>query len=311
MPTIDLSSPPPPPTGLLDALPRRVTLTLPELRLVADRAGGAPLPFDVATPAKAAALEDRLGQSRTSAQDAAYCAAIASLHDPAATLERRGLLGPEVDHGLLGAVGLLATPSTAVDIDVAAGAVRAHSWHRQSDGAVATLSTVDGVVFELAWFGADQWPAELGRVGVLPEDLPVRASAVPAYVDVPFELADAAAEAAHSGRSDLVPVLAAQHAGEVRDAGGKPLSDLEVNAVLRAFSMESQGRLRALVADVSGEQTTVIGVVSWSLLADGWYAVRPREVGGQHRVQVSRVDPSDLAAELAPVLAEVLAEVPA
>jgi hypothetical protein len=284
-----------------------VTLTLPELRLVAERAGGAPLPFDVAAPGAAPALEDRLGQSRTSAEDTAHAAAIASLHDPEATLARRGLLGTEVDNGLLGAVGLLATPRTAVDIDVAAGGIRAHSWHRQSGAAVATLSTVDGVVFELAWFSTDQWPAELGRVGVLPEDLPVRASSVPAFVDVPFELADAAAEAARSGRSDLVPVLAAQHAGQVLDADGRPLSELDVNSVLRAFSLESQGRLRALVADISGDKTAVVGVVSWTLLADGWYALRPREVDGYHRVQVSRVDPSDLATELAPVLAEVTA----
>ena len=172
---------------------------------------------------------------------------------------------------------------------------------------MATLSTVDGVVFELAWFAASQWPAELGRVGVLPEDLPVRASSVPPYVDVPFELADAAAEASRSGRSDLVPILAAQHAGEVVDADGDPLSELEVNSVLRAFSLESQGRLRALVADVSGEETTVVGVVSWTLLADGWYALRPRNVGGADRVHIGRVDPSDLAVELAPVLAEVTA----
>jgi hypothetical protein len=172
---------------------------------------------------------------------------------------------------------------------------------------VATLSTVDGVVFELAWFNTTQWPGELGRVAVLPEDLLVRASSVPPFVDVPFELADAAAEAARSGRSDLVPVLAAQHAGDVLDGAGRPLSELDVNAVLRAFSLESQGRLRALVADVSVDDTTVVGVVSWSLLADGWYALRPRNVDGRHRVHVTRVHPSDLATELAPVLAEVSA----
>ena len=108
----------------------------------------------------------------------------------------------------------------------------------------------------LAWFPASQWPSELGRVGVLPEDLPVRASTVPPYIDVPFELADAAAEAARSGRSDLVPILAAQATGEVVDADGVPLSELEINSVLRALSLESQGRLRALVADVSGDETT-------------------------------------------------------
>ena len=75
MPTIDLSTPPPPPTGLLEALPRRVTLTLAELRLVAERAGNAPLPFDLAAPSGTNPLDSRLGEGRTSAEDAAYAAA--------------------------------------------------------------------------------------------------------------------------------------------------------------------------------------------------------------------------------------------
>ena len=77
--------------------------------------------------------------------------------------------------------------------------------------------------------------------------------------------------------------------------------------MLGALSLEAQGRLRVLVADVSGDETTVVGVVSWTLLADGWYALRPRNVDGAHRVHIGRVDPSDLASELAPVLAEVTA----
>ncbi len=50
-----------------------------------------------------------------------------------------------------------------------------------------------------------------------------------------------------------------------------------------------------------------MGVVSWTLLADGWHALRPREVDGRQRVQVAAITPADLAAELAPVLAEVTA----
>src|SRR3954464_11120854 len=64
MATIDLSTPPPAPSGLLDALPRRVGLTLPELRLAAERAGGAPLPFHLVDAARAGDLEDRLGGRR-------------------------------------------------------------------------------------------------------------------------------------------------------------------------------------------------------------------------------------------------------
>ena len=47
MVTIDLTTPPAPPASFLDGTARRLALTLPELRLVADLAGGAPLPFDL------------------------------------------------------------------------------------------------------------------------------------------------------------------------------------------------------------------------------------------------------------------------
>ncbi len=115
MPTIDLSTPPPPPGNTLDALPRRVALTLHELRLVADRAGGAPLPFDVRSPGEAPAIEDRLGQSPGTTQHQAYAEVLDSLHDPETSLGRRGLITDgAVGDGLLGAVGLLATPDLAV-----------------------------------------------------------------------------------------------------------------------------------------------------------------------------------------------------
>ena len=142
MPTIDLSTPPPAPDGTLDALPRRAALTLPELRMVAEAAGGAPLPFDVAEPgggSESGALEDRLGQSRGTVEDQAYLEVLDSLHDPGASLQRRGLLvDGAVDEGLLGAVGLLATPRLALDVDIVADHVQGKAWHRQAGEAVAT-----------------------------------------------------------------------------------------------------------------------------------------------------------------------------
>ena len=308
MPTIDLSTPPPAPATLLDGLPRRVTLTLPELRLVAERAGGAPLPFELAAPREAGALEDRLGTSRATTQDSAYAAALASLHDPEESLARRGLLG-EVgsDSGLVGAVGLLAVPQTALDLDVTAAGIRARAWHRRSGDAVAALSTVDGIVFELAWFHASRWADELGRAGALPEECTLSPSAVPGFVDLPFELADAAGEATRSGRTDLLPVLAEQSDGAALDADGDPMGQAVTTRVLGALSEEARGRLRVLVADLTGAETTVVGVVSWTLLADGWHALRPRHVEGHHRIHVAAVLPADLPTELAPVLAEVTA----
>lgn len=306
MVTIDLTTPPPPAATFLDQMARRLALTLPELRVVAELAGGAPLPFDVAeTPAAGeGSLSGRLGASRGSVEDAAYADALGTLHDPYDSLRRRGLVGEDgADAGVVGAVGLLATPRLALDIDVAAGATQVKAWHRQSGNAVASLSTCDGIVFELAWFPVDQWTAELARVTAPPEDLPTGRSHVPAHLDVPYALADAVGEALRAGRSDLVPVLVDQADGEVL-ADGSPLGDAEAAAALSAVHAESQGRLRILAAEVSERATTSVGVISWVLLKDGWHSLTPRHDDGA-RVSVARVDPDDLATELAPVLAQV------
>jgi hypothetical protein len=309
--TIDLGPPRPTPHDLLDGLPRRVAMTLPELRFVAARANGAPLPFDVLEPgSEDGALDDRLGRSRGSEDHTAYAEALSRLHDPTTSLSRRGLFvgGPDdgaVDEGLLGAVGLLATPTVAVDLDVAAGPVQVKSWHRQSGGAVAALSTQDGLVFELAWFPTWSWAAELARVAVIPEDLPLADSVVPDRLDLPHELADAAIEASRTHRTDLVPVLVRQHREAVTDGAGRRLTDSEVVSALTGLATEARGRLRALVAEVSGDETTTVGVLAWTLVADGWRAMRGHHDPNGLRLEVARVIPEDLAAELAPVLAEV------
>lgn len=308
MATIDLTSPPTPPAFALDGLPRRVTLSLTELQTVAEAAGGAPLPFTAVEPTPSevsSGLGGRLGAAPGESEDTAAQTARAALKDPVESLTRRGLLADGViDAGLSGAIGLLATPEVALDLDVAAGGLRAHAWHRARAGAVATLATVDGLVFEVAWFGFDQWAGELARVAAIPEDVTLSTSTVPAAVRVPLELVDAAGEALRSGRSDLLPVLAAQHDGQVV-AGGVVLPTAEVPTVVAALHQESQGRLRALVAE-PGETDTglAVGVLSWTLLRDGWHAIA---AAGADSIDVRRVEPADLAAELAPVLAEVTA----
>jgi len=314
MATIDLGPPQPTPHDLLDGLPRRVALTLPELRFAAGRANGAPLPFDVQPTAAAdGGLDDRLGRSRGGDEQHAYAEALDRLHDPATSLSRRGLLvgAPEdgvVDEGIIGAIGLLATPTVAIDLDVAAGGVQVKSWHRQNGGAVAALSTQDGLVFELAWFPTWAWSAELARAAVVPEDLPLHDSQVPDRLDLPHDLADAAVEAARTHRTDLVGVLVGNHSGAVTDGDGRELPEAEATSALTGLATEARGRLRALVADVSGAEPTAVGVVAWTLVADGWRALRAHHDDahpGELRLEVARAIPEDLAAELAPVLAEV------
>jgi hypothetical protein len=292
MATVDLGAARPAPAGVLAELPRRLSLTLPELLAAAEHAGGAPLPYVPADPSDDAALGGRLGPTPGATDAAALAGVLGALHAPEASLARRGLLVDTVlDEGLLGAVGLLAAPAVALDLDVTAGPARVRAWHRQRGDAVASLATADGVVFELAWFPTDRWADELARAAVVPEDLPTGRSGVPDRLDLPYELLDGAAEAVRSNRADLLSVLVAQHG-----------ADLEVVPVLTALATEARGRLRALVADVTGERTTVVGVLSWLLLADGWRALRPHD---GDRVEIHRVGPADLAAELAPVLAEV------
>ncbi|MBL0746374.1 hypothetical protein [Nocardioides baculatus] len=305
--TIDLTTPPVPPASFLDGMARRLALTLPELRLVAEMAGGAPLPFDLqpeGSSGHAGALSGRLGASRGATEDSAYTDALGTLHDPEDSMRRRGLVTEEgTDPGLLGAVGLLATPRLALDLDVAAGATQVKAWHRQSGGAVASLSTCDGIVFEIAWFPVDQWTVELARVTTVPEDLPLTTSRVPALLDVPYALADSVGEAVRSARSDLVPILMSQATGEVR-GDGEVLGEAEATAALSAVHSESRGRLRILAAEVAEGATSSVGVVSWVLLNDGWHSLTPRHDDGA-RVSVALVRPDDLATELAPVLAQV------
>lgn len=308
MVTIDLTTPPPVPASFLDGLPRRLALTLPELRHVARLAGDAPLPFDLveATPAAAGGLEGRLGQTRGNAEDTSYAAALASLHDADDSLRRRGLITDEgIDPGLTGAIGLLATPTFALDIDVASPGSQVKAWHRQADHAVATLATCDGLVFELAWFSSEQWPGELARAADIPDDVQLGESAVPEDFDLPFHLVDAIGEALRASRSDLVPVLMSQHGEGIVDSRAEPLDGAVAAAGVAAIHTEGRGRLRVLAARVSDEETTDVGLVSWVLLADGWHSLTPHLDGDDSRLRVRRTTPAELAAELAPVLAQV------
>lgn len=312
MPTIDLgrvAEPQLPPStlGPIDAAPRRIGLTLTELQEAARLVGDAPLPFEVAEPAAAAdSMQSRLGQSPATTDDQAYRSVIDGLHDAGESLARRGLVVDHVlDAGVAGAIGLLAAPRIAFDVDLRMGRVQARVWQRQDGPAVASLATVDGIVFELAWFSTDAWAGELARIAAPSEEVTLADSQVPSYVDLPFELAEAAAEAARVGRPDLVPVLVARHPDAVRGPDG-PLSADVAARLLLALAGEAQGRLRGMAANVSGAEVDSVGVVSWTLLADGWRALRPHHEEGVLRLEVRAVEPADLAGVVAPVISPLL-----
>ncbi|WP_370240642.1 hypothetical protein [Aeromicrobium sp.] len=298
--------------------PRRLGLSLRELQEAALRAGRAPLPFDLDGDLDAAAaaggISERLGASPGEDDARAFRSAAARLADPVDTLERRGLLDAgHLEPGLAGALGVLATADLAVDIAVHLPGLQARAWHRRRGEAVACLATLDGLVFELAWLPVDRWAGELARVAALSPDLALRPSGVPALVDLPRELADAGAEAVRAGRSDLLPVLAQRWAGRVLgassgEAATVPLGEAEVVRVLAALGSEARGRLRALTARTTpAAAVDRIGVVAWTLLADGWHALRAHRRRGEERVELTAVGPDDLAARLGPAVAAVLA----
>jgi hypothetical protein len=302
------------PTSLGET-PRRLGLTLPELQLTSRTAGDLPLPFELASPTAEPSIASRLGATGITARDSSYRSALAGLPDAGESLTQRGLLdGDRLDDGLAGALRLLAAPEVAVALDLRMGEVRAKVWHRLRGDAVAMLSTIDGVAFELAWCHTDGWAAELARVTAPSTEWEPAESAVPARLVLPRELLEGAAEAIATGRPDLVEVLAAWHSGAVRGVGDEILSDAAVIEVLTALSREAQGRLRCVVgrvptspatpdrAVIGGEQK-VTGVVSRTLLADGWRSLHLH--GGESpRVELLATDPVSLHDDLVPLLAE-------
>ncbi|MFE7226081.1 hypothetical protein ACFU7D_14920 [Nocardioides sp. NPDC057577] len=291
MTTIDLGPAPAAPTEPWAGVPRRVGLTLPELTHACE-AIGAPLPFEVATHLDDG-LDARLGQTRSAAEAEALAHAVAGFGEGSTSLRRRELLDADgtLDAGIAGALGLLATPEVVIDLDVVVDGLRGRAWHRQKGEAAASLATVDGLVFELSWYPSAAWSTELGRTATVPGETARLTSAVPEQLEVPFATADAVFEALRTGRGDLVPVLTD--------------GDVVVSRALEALSTEAHGRLRAIVATTVDPENPLIGTVSWTLVNDGWRSMRTVSLDGELTLLITSVEPSELAADLAPVLAEV------
>ena len=182
------------------------------------------------------------------------------------------------------------------------------AWHRHSGGAVASLSTCDGIVFELAWFPADQWTVELARITAVPEDLPLstsqcrRTSTSPTPSPTRSARRCARVAPTSSRCSSAMPTVRSSPTASRWATPRPPLPCPPSTARAAAGSASSPPRSPSA-------PTTAVGVVSWVLLRDGWHSLTPRHDDGA-RVAVGRVDPDDLATELAPVLAQVTRSLP-
>ena len=298
MVTIDLTTPPPP----ARQLPRRAAppggAHAPRAAAVAELAGGAPLPFDLAEAAGPACPRGppRPVPRHRRGHGVRRRAGLAAR--PGDSLRRRGLLTDAgIDAGLAGAIGLLATPHARAR---PRRGRRRHARSRPGTGRPATRSPrwPPSTASSSSWRGSPptSGPASSPGSPSIPEDVDLSESAVPAHVDLPFELVDATGEALRAGRSDLVPVLMSQHGEGIVDGDAEPAR--------RHGRRHRRGRRphrgprppAGAGRQVSDAATTVVGVVSWVLLADGWHALRPHHGGRRPTASsVRRVDPADLA----------------
>ena len=286
MPTIDLSTPPPPPAGLLDgaAAPGGPD----PARAAAGRRARRRRPAAVrAVRARPARTRSRAGSARAAPppRTRRTPTPLASLHDPASSLGAPRAARRRTPRTTAWSARSGCSPprSTAVDIDVTAAGVRARSWHRQSGDAVAT-PVHRRRRSSSSWPGSTprQWPGELGRVGVLPEDLPAARLGGAGVRRPPLR--------AGRRRQPRRPAAAAptwsrcsprSTRATVLDADGRPLTELRRRRrAARALRSSRRAGCGRWSPTCPATQTTVVGVVSWTLLADGWHALRPRDAGG-------------------------------
>ena len=152
-------------------------------------------------------------------------------------------------------------PTVAVDLDVAAGPVQVKSWHRQSGGAVAALSTAGraglraGVVPDVG-LGGRAGPRRRRARGPAAARLGRPRPASTSRTSWPTPRSRPPAPTAPTSsrcwwssipvRSPTAPVASSPTARR--------------SACSPALATEARGRLRALVADVSGAETTTVGV---------------------------------------------------
>jgi hypothetical protein len=292
-------------TDAVIPLPVRLRLTLAELVLVARLAGDVPLPIGLdarsvedrllvrLSGTRAGEVRELLARERSRVDDAGPDGARAALISRG-VLDGEGGLDPAVGAALSSFAG---SPVSAV-LDVSAGRragdVRLRSWFGVRRGLVTQLTVGDGLTVEVAWFAPRLWVSQVARVVEVepwvPEPAPM---ALPDYVSMPSELLAGAEKAHRDQRTDLLPVLATAHVGEVRlgDACEVREADSdEVVALLHTLGAACRGRLRLLTTR-RDRPAAPPAVSAWLLFDDGWHDLRP---GRAATAVLRRREPQDL-----------------
>lgn len=298
-------------------VPWRLRLRLDELVLAARLAGDVPLPLRLDGSGAGDRVTDRLAGTPLSVARAQVAAAVARADDPGpdgarASLGDRGLLaGDDVEPALAAALGVLAGGPLGAVLDVSAtrraGTSRLRSWFGAAPGLVAQLSTGDGLEHELAWFDPALWASQVTRAATVEPWVTGSAPlALPDYVSLPSDLLAGSAKAYREGRADLVPVMAATHAGRVRlgEPGAVREADSgEAGALLETLGTACRGRLRLVT--LRRDRAERPAVTAWLLFDDGWHELRP---GRDATSVLRRRETGDLGLVTRPIVAAATGE---
>lgn len=202
------------------------------------------------------------------------------------------------------------SPTLAVEIEqllvLRKGRVRIRAWHRNRDGWVVCLATVDGKRFELTWLSAEDWWLELGRAAYLDvrrlDDPPTSLEPLPDVIETPWELLLATGEAATRRRPELLDPLVANYSGMTTGGDSDALAAVD-DATARQWhdtlGRGSRGRLHAAIIGRSENDRPGAGLVEWVLFHDGWRSLEAFKRDGWNMVRVQRKGPADLPRELA------------
>ena len=315
MATIDLGPPRPTPHDLLDGLPRRVALTLPELRFAADAGRRRPAPLRPARrrrrrrrPRRPARPQPRLAPSRRRTPRRSPACTTRPRRCPGADCwwrprRRRRRRGPARRGRAAGHARRSPSTSTSPPGRVP-GQVVAPAERRRGRRAVDARTG-----WSSSWPGSrpgpgrPSWPASPS----CPRTCRCTTSVVPDLVDLPSRAGRRRDRGGpHPPHRPASPCWWSSIPAAVTDGAGRTLTDGEV--VRAAHRAGHRGARPAARAGRGRVRRTRPARSAWWRgrwsPTGGARSVRTTTTTGS-RLEVARVIPEDLAAELAPVLAEV------